>query len=186
MSETTTFHQQFGEPSTGARNKIKNFLEPWIQDFIAHAPFAILATANAQGKCDASPRGGKPGFVKVLNEHQLLLPDIKGNKLFQSYQNMAENPHATLIFFIPGNNEMVRVNGRVEILDKAQLEANQVVLDVFSPDENATILQGLLFTVEESYSHCPRAMAFSNIWSAETIQQNLANPPIERWSPAKG
>jgi len=81
-----------------------------------------------------------------------------------------------LIFFIPGHGNTVRINGRVEVVDRVQLK--DVELEVFDPDERAEILQGLLLDVEESYSHCPRALKFSRLWDVNEISKNIASPPI--------
>jgi predicted pyridoxine 5'-phosphate oxidase superfamily flavin-nucleotide-binding protein len=148
----------------------------WIQNFIKHSPFCVLATSNANGDCDASPKGGTPGFVKVLNDKQLFIPDVAGNKLFHGYGNIESNPKVGLIFLIPGHNSTVRVNGSVKVIDGAGL--NDVRLEVHDPDEKAEVLQGLLLDVEESYSHCPRALKFSKLWDVKEISKNLANPPL--------
>jgi predicted pyridoxine 5'-phosphate oxidase superfamily flavin-nucleotide-binding protein len=148
----------------------------WIQEFIRYSPFCVLATSNAHGDCDASPKGGKPGFVKILNDKQLFIPDVAGNKLFHGYGNIESNPKAGLIFFIPGHNSTVRVNGGVRVIDGAELQ--DVRLEVHNPDEKAKLVQGLLLDVDEAYSHCPRALKFSNLWDVEEITRNVANPPI--------
>ena len=135
-----------------------------------------MATSNAKGECDASPKGGLPGFVKVLNDRQLFIPDVAGNKLFHGYGNLETNPRVGLVFFIPGHNNTVRINGRVKVIDRDEL--NDVQLEVSNPDERAEILQGLLLDVEESYSHCPRALKFSNLWDVNLIAKNIARPPV--------
>ena len=112
-----TFTQKFGFPSEKATGKIVNYLKDSHISFIKESPFAVIATANIKGECDASPKGGLPGFIKVLDKERLLLPDIAGNKLFQSYQNIEDNPHVGLIFFIPGLNETLRVNGKAKVLN---------------------------------------------------------------------
>jgi predicted pyridoxine 5'-phosphate oxidase superfamily flavin-nucleotide-binding protein len=81
-----------------------------------------------------------------------------------------------LIFFIPGHNNTVRINGTVKVIDRGELKDAQV--EVFNPDERAEILQGLLIDVEESYSHCPRALKFSKLWDIEEISKNIATPPV--------
>ena len=181
MEALNTFQQQFGLPSEGAKKKVLDHMTPWVQAFIRHAPFAVLATSNNQGQCDASPKGGKPGFVKVLDEKHLLIPDVAGNRLFQSYQNVEATRQAGLIFFIPGVNLTARVNGRAEILDKNELDRRNIELSIFNPDENAKILQGLLITVQEAYGHCPRALNFSKLWDEETIRNNKEVPPLGRY-----
>ena len=158
------FTRQFGFPKERPATKVQGLLGPAVKDFISQSPFLVMATSAADGSCDASPKGGKPGWVKVLDDRRLLIPDVAGNRLFQSYLNMADNPQVGLIFFIPGVRETVRVNGSVEIVDRAALDGLQVELQVFNPDENAKVLQGVVVRVEESYGHCPRALAFSRIW----------------------
>ena len=170
------YQEKFGYPVERTKGKVKPAMAAWIQDFIRHSPFCVLATSNADGDCDASPKGGKPGFVKVLNDKQLLIPDVAGNKLFHGYANIESNPKAGLIFFIPGHNSTARVNGRVRAIEKSELP--EVKLEVNNPDEKAEVLQGLLLDVDESYSHCPRALKFSSLWDVEEITKNLAQPPI--------
>lgn len=172
------FNGQFGPPSERAVKKLKGHLTPWVQEFVRHAPFVVMATADPEGRCDASPKGGKPGFVKVLDENRLLLPDVAGNKLFQSYQNLDGNPYVGLIFFIPGLNDTVRINGRASIVGKGELDQQNIELSLYETDDNSRHLQGLLIEVEESYSHCPRALKFSKLWDPAEITQNRANPPI--------
>jgi PPOX class probable FMN-dependent enzyme len=174
----STFNSAFGAPSDRAVAKLKTHLAPYIQEFIKAAPFAVMATTGDDGRCDASPKGGKPGFVKVLDEKHLLFPDVAGNRLFQSYQNIETNPYIGLIFFIPGINDTVRVNGKVSIVTKEELEAQNIELSLYETDDNSKHLQGMLVEVEESYGHCPRALNFSHLWEADEIEKNKANSPI--------
>ena len=170
------YQDKFGYPIERTKGKVRPFMAAWIQDFIRHSPFCVMATSNAKGDCDASPKGGMPGFVKVLNDKQLFIPDVAGNKLFHGYSNIETNPQVGLIFFIPGHNQTVRINGRVKVVDRAEL--NGTKLEVFNPDEKAEVLQGLLLDVEESYSHCPRALKFSRLWDVNEISKNIATPPV--------
>src|SRR5919197_1511136 len=87
------FAEMFGYPKRRAVTKLKNSMTPFVQEFIQHAPFAVLATSDRDGRCDASPKGGKPGFVRVLDERHLLMPDVAGNKLFQLYQTDENAKH---------------------------------------------------------------------------------------------
>jgi len=172
---TNIFQEQFGIPSKGASEKVRPYMIEWVQTFIRASPFMIMATSNAAGQCDASPKGGKPGFVKVLDETRLLIPDVAGNRLFQSYANLAENPQVGLLFLIPGDDCSARVNGHVEIVDKERLAELNIQMEIFNADEHAKIWQGLLLTVDEAYGHCPRALKFSKFWDTETITHNQAN-----------
>lgn len=172
------FQEKFGSPSGRAATKVLEYMTPFVQEFIQHAPLVILATSDQDGHCDTSPKGGKPGFVRVLDERHLLLPDVAGNRLFQSYANLDRNAHVGLLFFIPGVNETVRVNGSVTVVDKAELEQRHIAMSLYNPDDNAKHLQGLIIEVDEAYAHCPRALKFSQLWDTDQIQANQANRPI--------
>ena len=174
---TNRFQETFGAPKNRTRQKVVDSLSAELQDFIARSPFAVLATSDADGRCDASPKGGKPGFVKVLDDRHLLLPDVAGNRLFQSYENIDANPQVGLLFMIPGSDRTVRVNGPATVVDREELERRQIALSVHQPDDNAKNLQGLVIEVEEAYGHCPRAFTFSNLWDTETIAANRSTTP---------
>ena len=174
------YQERFGEPSERARQKVAGRMDPYVQEFVRHAPFAVLSTADGDGRCDASPRGGRPGFVKVLDDRRLLLPDVRGNKLFQSYGNIDANPNVGLIFFIPGVDYTARVNGRARVVDEEDLKARGISMEIFNPDDEAALLQGLLVEVEESYPHCPRALKFSRLWDEGVIAANREEPPVRR------
>ena len=176
--DRSRFNDQFGEMSERARVKVKGEMSEFVQKFIQASPFVVMASSDPDGNCDASPKGGKPGFVKVIDGARLLLPDVAGNRLFQSYQNMDANPHVGLLFMIPGVNDTVRVNGTVSIVNKEELDRQKVELELYWTDDNAKHLQGIIINVEESYGHCPRAYNFAKLWDTEQIAENQANRPI--------
>ena len=120
IQETSRFNDQFGEMNPRAKEKVKGEMSDFVQKFISASPFVVMASADPDGNCDASPKGGKPGFVKVIDGQRLLLPDVAGNRLFQSYQNMDENPHVGLLFMIPGVNDTVRINGTISIVNREE------------------------------------------------------------------
>ncbi len=161
---------KYGMPSERAQKKVANYLADDIKEFIQQSPFLVLSTSNSNGDCDASPRGGKPGFVKIINNTTLLIPDIRGNRLLQSTSNIESNPKAGLIFFIPGNNKSVRVNGSVQFLELNEIEKMGIDNEIFNPDETSQMIQGLVITVNEAYRHCPRALSFSDLWNTNTIE----------------
>jgi PPOX class probable FMN-dependent enzyme len=165
------FTQVFGVPLERIQTKVKDFLPEPVKAFIAESPFLVMSTSDRQGRCDASPKGGEPGFVRILDDHHLLLPDVAGNKLFQSYLNMDENPHVGLVFFIPGISEVVRVNGRVTIVSREALDGHQVQRSMYNPDGDRAVQQGIVIEVEEAYTHCPRAMNYSRLWDEEEIRR---------------
>ncbi len=176
--DRSRFNDQFGEMSEKARVKVKGEMSEFVQKFIQASPFVVMASADPDGNCDASPKGGKPGFVKVIDSTRLLLPDVAGNRLFQSFQNMDANPHVGLLFMIPGVNDTVRVNGTVTIVDKEELGRQKVELSLYWTDDNAKHLQGIIINVEESYGHCPRAYNFAKLWDTDQITENQTNRPI--------
>lgn len=166
------FQEQFGVPSEGARTKVRDTMSDQVQDYIRNAPFVVLASSDAEGRCDASPKGGKPGFVRIIDERNLLLPDVAGNRLFQSYENIDANPRVGLLFMIPGDDKTVRVNGKASIVDAEELKRREMDISVHNPDDKARNQQGLLIEVEEAYGHCPRAYKFSKLWDVDQIRQN--------------
>lgn len=172
MSRIDDLRTELGGVHPLAETKVKDHLEPFVRNFIANSPFAVLATSSADGDCDASPKGGRPGFVKVVDDRTLLIPDLGGNRLFQSYQNFESNPKAGLMFLIPGSDVTVRVNGRVEIVDRERLEAMGVAPEVSWSDANANLVQGILLKVDEAYFHCPRSFLFADLWNTATIEAN--------------
>jgi PPOX class probable FMN-dependent enzyme len=125
--------------------------------FIAHAPFLAMATSDATGLPDCSPRGDYPGFVKVLDEYTLAIPDRPGNKLADSFTNLAENDGVGLMFVVPGVREVLRVNGHAyvtdepEVLARMQAEAREAQL-------------AIVVEVAEAFFHCGRALIRSRLW----------------------
>ncbi len=174
--------EQFGAPKETTAAKVKPFMTDYVQEFIRHSPFAVMATSDASGQADASPKGGTPGFVRVLDEERLLFPDVAGNKLFQSYQNVEANPQIGLVFMIPGLNDTVRVNGNVTIVEKQELDRQNIELSLYEYDDNSKHIQGMIIEVVEAFPHCPRAFKFSHIWDVEEISANQRQRPISERS----
>jgi PPOX class probable FMN-dependent enzyme len=174
MSRIDALRSALGGPHPIAATKVKDHLEPYVRAFIENAPFAVLASSNASGDCDASPKGGLPGFVKVLDDRTLLIPDVGGNRLFQSYQNFESNPKAGLLFMIPGMDVTVRVNGRIEVVDADELRRRGIAPEVRNADDNSGLMQGFLLAVDEAYFHCPRSFRFAELWNTDTIATNRA------------
>ena len=163
---------KFGMPAERAATKVKDELPELVRSFIMESPFIVIATSNSEGLCDASPKGGKPGFVKILDDQHLIIPDIAGNKLFQSYLNIIDNPHIGIVFFIPGCADVARVNGKVSFLEADEVKKLELEADVFNPDDRTMVIQGLLVEVEEAYGHCPRSLNFGEVWDVDQIQRN--------------
>ena len=147
-------------PAPRAAQKVLGHLDIHCRNFIALSPFCVLSSSDGNGQADASPRGDPPGFVKVLDDRTLLLPDRPGNNQVDSLQNIVENPGVGLLFFIPGMNETLRVKGRAEITtDPALLEPLTV--------GSRPPLSGLKVTVEEAFLHCGRALIRGRLWDSD-------------------
>ena len=109
--------KRFGGPLELVVTKISTRHDSMVREFSSEAPFVGRATAGEGGVCDASPKGGRPGFVKVIDDSHLVLPDLAGNNLFKSYGNLEVNPHVGLLFLVPGSGWPVRVTGSVSVLE---------------------------------------------------------------------
>ena len=174
MSRIDALREDLGGSHPRAVNKVKDHLESHVQDFIRNAPFAVLASSDVDGNCDASPKGGQPGFIKIVDDKTLLIPDIGGNRLFQSFQNFESNPKGGLMFMIPGMDVTVRVNGRIEVVEAGELNQRGIIPEVNNPDDNAGLVQGVFLSVDEAYFHCPRSFQFAKLWDTGTIEANAS------------
>ena len=150
-----------GEPADLVKQKKLGRLDKHCRHFIATSPFMVLATSDPAGNCDASPRGDAPGFVTVLDDGRLLIPDRRGNKLADSMLNILENPRLGLIFFIPGVTETLRING------KASLTRDRALLEPLTA-QGKTPDTGILVEVEEAFLHCGKALIRSRLWDPES------------------
>ena len=148
---------RLGEPEAMIEAKIGDRIDRHARRFIAHSPFLTLATADANGRADCSPRGDYPGFVKVLDERTLAMPDRTGNKIADSFRNIAENDGVGLLFFVPGTRETLRVNGRAYVTDEPD------VLARMRTEAKAPML-AIVVEVEQVYFHCGRALIRSRLW----------------------
>jgi PPOX class probable FMN-dependent enzyme len=151
--------QHYGEVSFRAARKVHAPLDSHDRDFIARSPFLVLATAG--DLLDVSPRGDVPGFVQVLDDGRLLLPDRRGNNRVDSLLNVLQDPRVSLIFLIPGVGTSLRVNGRAVISTDPELRSRCSV----EGSEPATVL---VVSVEEALMQCPRALKRSQLWDPST------------------
>jgi PPOX class probable FMN-dependent enzyme len=149
------------EPSALVARKLLGALDEAAADFIRRAPFLVIATADADGNQDASPKGDAPGFVAIENETTLLIPDRKGNKLVFTFQNILANPHVGLIFIVPGMDETLRVNGTAELTVEPALLKR---LAARGSDAQLAIR----LTVRECFFHCGKAFIRSQLWHPES------------------
>jgi PPOX class probable FMN-dependent enzyme len=136
-------------------------LDEMARALIAASPMVLLATSGANGRCDASPRGGQPGFVTVLDDQHLAIPDATGNRRLDSLTNIIDSGRAGLLFLIPGRSTTLRVNGRACVT--AETECLERIAAVGKPPITAIVVN-----VEEVYVHCPKAFVRSRLWQPDS------------------
>jgi PPOX class probable FMN-dependent enzyme len=158
-----------GEPTALVCAKLSDRLNALTRQFIARAPFVLLATADGQGHCDVSPRGDPPGFVRVLDEVTLLIPERPGNRIADSLRNILANPRVGLLFVVPGVTETFRVNGRATLTTDAALLAPCEV-------EGKAPRLGILVDVEAAYTQCSKAFLRSHLWDPSRYIERAALP----------
>ena len=147
----------YGRPQGRAKIKVLNSLEYHSKNFIEHSPFFVMSTFDQNGRCDASPKGGKPGFVKILNDITLVFPDAKGNNRVDSLVNIVETEKIGCIFMIPGIDETLRINGT------AQITTDPKLFELFADEQNPpkTCIQ---INIDEMFLHCAKAFMRSKLW----------------------
>jgi uncharacterized protein len=149
-----------GEPTELVAGKVADRLNGLTRQFIERSPFVCVATASPEGGLDVSPRGDPAGFVRILDEQTLLLPDRPGNKIADTLTNLLEDPRVALLFLIPGVGDSFRVNGRGVVVDDPDLLAESTV------DGKAPRL-GILITIEQAYTQCSKALIRSDLWNPD-------------------
>jgi PPOX class probable FMN-dependent enzyme len=150
----------YGPPGKPALKKQRADLDGHCRSFIAHAPFVLVSTADDEGRCDVSPKGGPPGFVAVLDDGHLALGDLSGNNRLDSLENLTRNDGIGLLFLVPGIGETLRVNGR------ASVTTDPEVLDACALDGRSPKV-AIVIAVEEAYIHCAKALRRSRLWEPE-------------------
>ena len=148
----------YGKPKGGSVFKEITFLNPHYRAFVEASPFVVIATSGPQG-LDCSPKGDAPGFVRIIDERRLALPDRLGNNRIDNLRNIVADPRISLLFLIPGIGETMRVNGKAEISVEPELLAS------FAVDGKAP-RSVILVTVEAAYVHCAKALMRSKLWDA--------------------
>ncbi len=147
----------YRDPSGLVRSKKIDHLDATARAFVAGAPFCLLATADAEGNCDVSPRGGPPGFVRVLDERRLAVPDLSGNNLLDSLSNIVANPRCGLLFIVPGRDETVRVDGH------AWLTTDPEVLGRWDGELRRPKL-AIGVEVAHAFIHCAKSFRRGRVW----------------------
>lgn len=169
ISDEAQLRERYRQPSERARDKVRDRIDEASARFIARSPFLVLATADALGRCDVSPRGGPPGFVAVLDERHVAVPDLGGNNRLDSATNLLANPYASLLFIVPGKDETLRVAGPAvlsddpEVLDRTHLELRRPKM-------------ALVVETAELFGHCAKAFRRSRLWDP-SLPEELADAP---------
>ncbi|HYO34961.1 MAG TPA: pyridoxamine 5'-phosphate oxidase family protein [Geodermatophilus sp.] len=158
-------------PSRLVQDKVVDHLDRHCRAFIALSPFATLSTAGADGWPDVSPRGGDPGFARVLDERTLALPDRQGNNRVDSLRNTVGNPRAALLFFVPGFEETLKVFGTTTLVGPDDLGVD--LTEFGRPPRSVLVL-----TVERAYFQCGKAVMRSGLWDPQRQVERSTFPPL--------
>ncbi len=157
IDDAETLREHVGAIPPLAKDKVLDRLDRFCRDFIALSPFLVLASCDSEGRADASPRGDAPGFVRVLDDRTLLIPDRRGNNRVDSFGNILSAPGVGLVFMVPGIPETLRVNGKARATRDVELLAPSIM-------QGRAPVTGLLVAVEEAFFHCGKALIRSKLW----------------------
>jgi uncharacterized protein len=148
------------QPSQRATNKIIDHIDDICRRFIAACPFVVVASRGGDGRMDLSPKGDPPGFIAVLDEKTIAIPDRPGNHRLDTFENLLDHPEVGLLFMIPGHGDTLRVSGKAKIVRDKALRS-QLAIDGKPPNFV------LVVSVQEAFMHCPKCMARSGLWNPE-------------------
>ena len=173
LTSIDELRKHYRQPSRIVVEKTTDVLDEGCREFIAAATLVMVGTADAEGNQDVSPRGGLPGFVRVLDDKRLVIPDLNGNNRLDSLQNVIVNPRVGLLFLVPGLGETLRLNGR------AIVTVDDAILDGFT-DQFRRPASALGVTVDEAYIHCAKSLRRANLWQADHWPDGTARPSVGR------
>lgn len=166
ISSEAELRDLLGEPAGRAVTKERARLHQRDREWLAASPFCLLATSDADGNCDVSPKGDPPGFTHVIDDATIAIPDRPGNRRADGFRNVLRNPHVGTIFVVPGRKETLRINGRARLLREA-------------PFFDAVLVKGhrprlaLVIDIDQIFFHCPKALMRSALWQPETWQPDV-------------
>jgi uncharacterized protein len=184
IGDESELRARIGSPSELVEAKIADRLNDLTRQFVERSPFVCVATSSPDGGLDVSPRGDPAGFVRIIDERTLLLPERPGNKLADTLTNLLADPRIALLFLIPGVGDTFRVNGRAAIVDDGELLAESAVGGKIPK-------LGILVAIEEAYTQCSKAVIRSELWNPERhiarealpssgeILRSVANPELD-------
>lgn len=169
LTSEAQLRELYAAPGERAIRKELDYIDEMSRRLIAVSPVVFVATSDAEGRCDVAPRGGPPGFVTVLDERHVVIPDATGNNRLDSYRNILANGHAGLNFVIPGRDTTLRVNGVAWITADEDLLAR--LTPVGKPPKTALVVRA-----DEVYVHCAKAFVRSKIWHPEAWPSKEEQP----------
>jgi len=183
FEEIITSEEDFREFVGHAKERIKakviDHLSDICQDFIARSPFVVVGSSDNTGRCEVSPKGDPIGFVKVLDEKHLVIPERPGNKLAATFSNLVENPFVGLMFLVPGKGETLRVTGEARIVRDRHIREDLVV--------NGKVPElAVVVYVEHAEIHCPKCMIRSDLWDPESWPESKDLPTVSEASKQHG
>ncbi|USG61418.1 pyridoxamine 5'-phosphate oxidase family protein [Sneathiella marina] len=173
VTTVDALYEIYKQPNEKVQRKVLSALDSHCRDFISNCPFLVIGTHGIDGGTDTSPRGDAPGFIDVLDDTTLLLPDRPGNNRLDTLRNIVVNPAVGLLFMIPGLRETLRINGKAAISTDPQLLARGVA-------QGKTPVTTLKIDVTEAYLHCGKALIRSRLWDpAARLDVNALPSPAK-------
>ncbi len=160
----------YGPPNERAARKQMPKLDAHAKNFIALSPFMVIASATPDGT-DASPKGDPPGFVKVLDDNTLLIPDRPGNNRVDTMSNVMESAHVGMLFLVPGMCETLRVNGRARVTTDPEVLAPHAI-------KGKLPRSAMIIEVDEVYLHCGKALLRADLWNPERHIERKSFPSM--------
>lgn len=160
VTDPAELRELLGEVMPRAAAKERDALHPRDREWIAQSPFLVMSTSDTDGNCDASPKGDPAGFVQVLDDRTIAIPERPGNRRADGYLNILANPHVGLIFLIPGRRETLRINGRARLIRDAPYFDNMLV-------RGHRPILAVEVDIDTIYFHCAKAFLRSHLWEPE-------------------
>ena len=173
INDESGLREVVGDPIELAVMKARPSLDKHSREFISRSPFLSLGTSDSSGKVDVSPRGDGPGFVLVLDDNTLFIPERPGNRRVDSLSNIISNPNVGLLFMIPGFEDTLRVNGKATVVTDEDM-LSQCAVNGKMPK------MGVRVEVEEAYIHCAKAFKRSKLWDPSSLQDRSEMPSLAK------
>ena len=169
VSSEAELRDLLGEPAARSVTKERPRLRQRDREWLAASPFCLIATADAGGRCDVSPKGDPPGFTQIIDDRTIAIPDRPGNRRADGFRNVLANPYAGTIYLVPGRTETLRINGRARLLRDAPFFDELIVKG------NRPRL-ALVIDIETVFFHCAKAFMRSKLWRPETWHPDVLPP----------